>query len=70
MSNQKVETKKAAATRSKKIQYHTVKKGETLSSISDKYGIDIDDLKSANKIKGNKINRNAKLKIVIEDRKS
>ena len=66
----KVETKKATATHSKKIQYHTVKKGETLSSISDKYGVDIDDLKSANKIKGNKINRNAKLKIVIDDRKS
>ncbi len=61
----KIETKKAAA-RSKKIQYHTVKKGETLSSISDKYGVSIDDLKVANKIKGNKINRNAKLKIVKE----
>jgi membrane-bound lytic murein transglycosylase D len=61
----KTETKKAAA-RPKKIQYHTVKKGETLSSISDKYGVDIDDLKSANKIKGNKINRNARLKIIKE----
>ncbi len=66
----KAETKKTAAARSKKIQYHTVKKGETLSSISDKYGIDIDDLRSANKIKGNKVNKNAKLKIVIDDRKS
>lgn len=62
----RAETKKAsaAAARSKKTQYHTVKKGETLSSIADKYGIDVDDLKSANKIKGNKINRNARLKII------
>ena len=66
----KAETKKTASARSVKTKYHTVKKGETLSSISDKYGIDIDDLKTANKIKGNKINRNAKLKIILDDRKS
>jgi membrane-bound lytic murein transglycosylase D len=62
----KEETKKTEPTHFKKVRYHTVKKGETLTSISDKYGVDIDDLKSANKIKGNKINRNAKLKIVME----
>jgi membrane-bound lytic murein transglycosylase D len=64
----KAETKKtpAGAARGKKIRIHTVKRGETLSSISDKYGVDIDDLKAANRIKGNKINKNAKLKIVKE----
>ena len=62
----KAETKKPTSTRSGKTKYHTVKKGETLSSISDKYGVDIDDLKAANKIKGNKSNRNARLKIVRE----
>lgn len=66
----KAETKKTEPARSKKVKYHTVKKGETLSSISDKYGVDIDDLKAVNKIKGNKINKNAKLKIVVDDRKS
>lgn len=66
----KAETKKTASARSKKVRYHTVKKGETLTSISGKYGVDIDDLKAANRIKGNKINRNAKLKIIIDDRKS
>lgn len=66
----KAATKTTASARSKKVRYHTVKKGESLTSISDKYGIDIDDLKAANKIKGNKINRNAKLKIIVDDRKS
>lgn len=60
-----VTTAKAVApAKSKKVRYHTVKRGETLTSISEKYGIDIDDLKSANKLKGNKINSRAKLKIV------
>lgn len=63
-----VEPKKArvAAKSTKKVQYHTVKKGETLTSISEKYGVDVDDLKATNKIKGNKINARAKLKIVKE----
>ncbi|MHB8111003.1 MAG: lytic transglycosylase domain-containing protein [Syntrophorhabdaceae bacterium] len=64
----KAETKKTSAgpARGKTVRIHTVKKGETLSSISDKYGVDVDDLKAANRIKGNKINKNAKLKIVKE----
>ncbi|OPX99941.1 MAG: Membrane-bound lytic murein transglycosylase D precursor [Syntrophorhabdus sp. PtaB.Bin047] len=63
-----VEPKKArvAAKSTKKVLYHTVKKGETLTSISEKYGIDVDDLKTANKLKGNKITTRAKLKIVKE----
>lgn len=63
-----VERKKAAVSpaRTKKVRYHTVKKGETLTSISEKYGVDVDDLKTANKLKGNKINRSARLKIVKE----
>lgn len=67
---QKKTSSKKAVSRSKKVRYHTVRKGETLSSISDKYGIGIDDLKSANKIKGSKINRNARLKIVMDDSRS
>lgn len=64
----KADVKKTAVApaRAKSVRIHTVKKGETLTSISEKYGIDVNDLKSINKIKGNKINRNAKLKIVKE----
>lgn len=56
-----------APARKKNVKYHTVKKGETLSSISEKYGVDVDDIKSANKIKGNKINAKTKLKIVRQE---
>jgi len=63
-----VEQKKAAApAKSKKaVRYHTVRRGETLTSISEKYGIDVDDLKSANKLKSDRVNRNTRLKIVKE----
>jgi len=63
-----IEPKKArvAVKPAKKVRYHTVKKGETLTSISEKYGIDVDDLKTANKLKGNRINTRAKLKIIKE----
>ncbi len=63
-----VELKKVrvAAKPAKKVRYHTVRKGETLTSISEKYGIDVDDLKTANKLKSNKINARAKLKIIKE----
>ncbi len=46
-----------------KVQYHVVKKGETLGSISDKYGTDVASLKSLNKLKSNKISAKMKLKI-------
>ena len=46
-----------------KVKYHVVKKGETLGSISDKYGTDVASLKSLNKLKSSKIVANMKLKI-------
>lgn len=46
-----------------KVRYHVVKKGETLGSISGKYGTDVASLKSLNKLKSNRISANMKLKI-------
>jgi membrane-bound lytic murein transglycosylase D len=50
-----------------KVKYHIVKKGETLNSISDKYGVGIEAIKSANRLKTNKIQANMKLKIVVTE---
>lgn len=44
------------------VKYHTVKRGETLSSISKKYGVTNASIRSANKI-GNKVRRGQRLKI-------
>jgi membrane-bound lytic murein transglycosylase D len=43
---------------------HTVKKGETLSGIADKYGVDLEDLRIWNNIRGNKAVPGQKLKVV------
>ena len=50
-----------------KVKYHIVKKGETLNSISDKYGVEIEAIKSANRLKSNKIQAKMKLKIVVSE---
>jgi membrane-bound lytic murein transglycosylase D len=49
-----------------KVTYHIVKKGETLSTISSKYRIDVASIKSANKLKTSKVYPRMKLKIVVE----
>ena len=46
-----------------KAKYHVVKKGETLGSISSKYGTDVASLKSLNRLKSNRISANMKLRI-------
>ena len=43
--------------------YHTVKKGENLSDISEKYGVDIAALKRVNKLKSDRILVGTKLKL-------
>lgn len=43
---------------------HVVKKGETLSAISDKYGVSIVTLKSANNLKNDRVYPNMKLRLV------
>ncbi len=47
-----------------KTKYHVVRKGETLASISDRYGVDVSKIKSANRLKGNKIQAKMRLKII------
>ncbi len=59
--------KKAEEKELVKVKYHIVKKGETLASISDKYGVDVADVKAANHLKNNKIFAKMKLKIVVKE---
>lgn len=44
------------------VKYHTVKRGETLSSIARKYGVTVASIRTANGI-GNKVRRGQKLRI-------
>lgn len=56
--------------KSKKIipaEYHRVKSGETLSSIAEKFGMTIAELKDKNDLRGSKINRNQKLLVREEE---
>jgi membrane-bound lytic murein transglycosylase D len=46
-----------------KVKTHTVRKGETLSSIAKKYGCTVSDLKKWNGLKGNTVKVGQKLKI-------
>ena len=54
-------------TRKIPAEYHTVKSGETLSSIALKYGLTIEELKKKNKIKGNKLKLKQKIKVKDEE---
>jgi len=47
----------------RKTQFHTIKSGEALGKIADKYNVSISDLRKWNKIKGNTIYAGQKLKI-------
>lgn len=47
----------------KKLQYHSIKSGESLGKIAQKYNISVSNLKSWNNIKGNNIIAGKKLKI-------
>ncbi len=50
--------------KTKAVKYHVVRKGETLASISNKYGTDVATLKSANNLKRDKLVPKMKLKIL------
>jgi membrane-bound lytic murein transglycosylase D len=47
----------------KSENYYSVKRGDSLFSIAKKYGLTVEDLRSMNKIQGNKLNKGQKLKI-------
>lgn len=47
----------------RKTQFHTIKSGESLGKIADKYNVSISELKNWNNIKGNNIQAGKKLKI-------
>jgi membrane-bound lytic murein transglycosylase D len=51
------------ATGAKLKNIHTVKRGETLSSIADQYGVDLEDLRIWNNIRGAKAVPGTKLKV-------
>ncbi len=57
----KKDTKKEKKDTKSKTTYHTVKKGETLGKIADKYDVTIAELKKWNKIKGDTIEIGEKL---------
>lgn len=53
--------KKASKSSAPKVQYHQVKAGETLYSISKRYGLKVNDLRKMNKISSNEISVGQKL---------
>ena len=56
-------TKKTTNKKTSKTIYHKVRKGDTLSSIADKYNVSISDLKKWNKLKSSDIMIGQKLKV-------
>ncbi len=52
----------------RKTQFHTIKRGESLGTIADKYNVSVSNLKSWNKIKGNTIHSGKKIKIYSDKR--
>ena len=54
----------AASKYSSKTKFHTVRRGESLGLISNKYGVALSDLKRWNNLRSNMINSGVKLKIL------
>jgi membrane-bound lytic murein transglycosylase D len=52
---------------SSKVKYHKVRRGDSLSEISDKYGISMSDLKKWNRLRSNKAPLGRSLKIYVND---
>ncbi len=57
-----IKTVKPVGTTERK-SIHVVKRGETLASISEKYGMDVDSIKAENNLKSDKVYPNMKLRL-------
>lgn len=68
-SNTTTQKKKTSTTTNKAPSSHTVKKGESLSKIANKYGVTVAALKSANGLKNDNIRAGQKLKIPAKKKK-
>lgn len=53
-----------AAPKKPPVKYHVVKKGETLTTISNKYNVDVKDIKLVNNLKSDRVTPKQRLKIV------
>lgn len=51
-----------------KTKYHTVRKGDNIGEISQKYGVSVADVKKWNRLRSNNVMLGAKLKIVTNER--
>jgi membrane-bound lytic murein transglycosylase D len=51
-----------------KTKYHTVKRGDNISDIANKYDVAISDVKKWNRLKSNNVQLGAKLKIMYDDK--
>ena len=50
-----------------RLKYHKVKRGDTLSELSESYGVSISEIKKWNKLRGNSVPLGRKLKIYTEE---
>ena len=50
-----------------KTKYYTVKRGDNLSEIADKYSVTVSDIKKWNKLKGSTVARGKSLKIILDE---
>ena len=50
-----------------KTKYYTVKRGDNLSEIADKYSVTVSDIKKWNKLKGSTVSRGKSLKIITNE---
>jgi len=60
---QKIKLSSAANTQTNKVQYHKVKRGDTLSEIAEKYNVSIKQIKSLNKLRSENIRLGQRLKV-------
>ena len=64
VTNSRLATKDTSSKYNTNTKYHTVRRGESLGLISNKYGVAVSDLKRWNNLSSNIINSGVKLKVV------